>query len=99
MTMRCGFCLTFLLFAPSLNAAELARWSAAEPAQSGGMTLVKGPGTDWTMQTVTGIRAAAITPLQDYYRRSAILLRIDKPVAGNVWLHLGYPDRGYGQIS
>src|SRR5690242_14044627 len=35
----------------------------------------------------------------DYYHRSSILLRVDKPIPQSAWLELTYLDRGYGQIS
>ena len=97
MWRRCF--LSLFLFVSSLEGAELAGWSASQPANSGGITLVKGPDADWSMERVDGIRVAAMTPVKDYYRRAAILLRVDKPIQHSVWLQIGYLDRGYGQIT
>ena len=68
-----------LTFISSITGAEIARWSADQRANSAGITLVKGPDADWSMETVAGIRVAAVTPVKDYYRRASILLRVDKP--------------------
>jgi Glycosyl hydrolase family 14 len=85
--------------AGSLTGAEIARWSADQPAAAGGIRLVRAADANWTMEAVAGTRVAAVTPVKDYYRRAAILLRVDKPVHQPAWLRLGYLDRGYGQVS
>jgi hypothetical protein len=92
-------CLLMPCMAYSLAGAEVARWSADQPAGAGGIQVVRGPDANWTIETVAGIRVAAITPVRNYYRRAAILLRVDKPVHQPAWLQLGYLDHGFGQVS
>src|SRR5690348_9366220 len=78
--MMSRLCFLSLLLVSLLRSAELARWSATQPAGSNGITLT-------------------VNRVHDYYRRSSILLRVDKPIQQSAWLELTYLDRGYGQIS
>lgn len=80
-------------------AAELASWQAGTPEQARGLTLVREKDADWKIEKQAGVWVAAVVPLNDYYRRAAFVLHVDKPPAGPAWLSVEYLDRGYGLIS
>ena len=52
----------------------------------------------WTPERSSGISVARIIE-RDYFRRSAFVAKVEKPVTGPVWLVLEYPDKGYAEIS
>ena len=83
----------------SLFGADLAGWSAGDPPRAEGISLVRGPDSEWSAEKTGATAAARIRPVQDYYRRAAFLARVDKSVTGPAWLSVGYLDEGYGVIS
>ena len=92
------FLLLFRVFLPA-SAAELARWEASAPERDQGLSLIREKDADWRIEKQAGVSLASIIPLNDYYRRAAFVMRVDRPPAGPVWLTVEYLDRGYGLIS
>jgi hypothetical protein len=93
------FFLVFLLLTAVLPGAELARWTAGQPALEQGIRLVEGPDASWRMKRVGGVPVASVTPVPDYYRRASFLVRVERPASANLWLTIGYLDRGFGVVS
>jgi Beta-galactosidase len=88
-----------LILVIAANAAEVARWIAGEPPVAEGLSPVRGPDADWTIQKIDGEYVAYVKPVADYYRRATLLLKVKRTVRGRVWLVLNYLDRGYNLIS
>ena len=88
----------FILASLAGDAAELARWQAGEPA-AGGISLVRGPDAEFRIEKIGADSVASVVPVSDYYRRAALLVRVDKPVQGRAWLTVNYLDRGYNLIT
>jgi hypothetical protein len=53
----------------------------------------------WDAARSDGLSLTREPELRDYFHRRAFVLRIDKPLAGRLWLSIEYLDRGYGLIS
>jgi len=87
-------CLPLLVVSVALaaQAAELARWDAAGAR---GISLARGPDADYRLEG--GL--AVIRPVNDYFRRAAFLVRLERRPEGRVWLAFEYLDRGYALIS
>jgi len=98
MSMRRGL-LSLILVALPVMAADLASWQAGRTPPSKGISLVRGENASWTMAARGGRSVAGVTPVQDYYRRARLLVRVDKPVAARAWLVVTYFDSGYGLVS
>jgi len=98
--MRSTTCF-LLQFAVALSAAaaEVARWEAGAPQRAQGLSLFREKDADWKIERQAGVAVASIVPLNDYYRRAAFAVRVDKPPAGPAWLTVEYLDRGFGMIS
>lgn len=89
------FASVILFNVASVFGAPLARWVASNPQQSGGIRLDAG---NWAPETIAGRIYAHIPPTNDYYRRAAYRIRIDRKVEGPAWLVLEYYDRGLALI-
>lgn len=87
-----------LLFCCAANAATRS-WVADEPPKAAGLSVVKAADADFKIETIGAQKFAAVVPVSDYYRRASLLLRVDEPLRGKVWLVVKYLDRGYGLIS
>ena len=96
--MRCWWMATCLVAAAShIEARELAAWRADGPSE--GVTLTRGKDAEWKADRVDGRSAAAIVPVNDYYRRAAFSFHLDREIKGPVWLSVEFVDRGYGLLS
>jgi len=81
------------------SAADIDRWEAGAPQDGQGLSLVRGKDADWKIEKQAEVWVASIVPVNDYYRRAAFALRVDKLPAGPAWLTVEYLDRGFGLIS
>lgn len=79
-----------LLTIAGLHAADIARWSPAQPSAS--ITVEKGT---WRIEAGT----LRLPPAPDYYSRAALTLRIAAPPAPGRYLVLEFLDRGHGLIT
>ncbi len=75
------------------------RWTAGTPPRAEGLSLVRGADADFRIQTVGKEQFAAVVPVKDYYKRASLIVRVDRPATGPVWLLVRYLDQGYGFIS
>jgi Glycosyl hydrolase family 14 len=92
----------FFLFVSSClcaSAKEIASWQASAPQEARGLSLVREKDASWNIEKQSGVSVAAIVPVNDYYRRAAFVVRVDKHPTGPAWLSVEYLDRGFGLIS
>ena len=75
------------------------RWTAGSPPRAEGLSLARGTDADFRIETVGKEQFAAVVPVKDYYQRASLIVRVERPVSGPVWLLVKYLDRGYGLIS
>lgn len=91
--------LPLFLLAPALAfPAGLAHWNASAPAKGAGLQILH-QGSDWKLDLSAGAAFAAITPLNDYYRRATYTARLQQPSPDGAWLTISYLDKGYGLIT
>jgi hypothetical protein len=75
------------------------RWTAGSPPRAEGLSLARGTDADFRIETVGKEQFAAVVPVKDYYKRASLIVRVERPPSGRVWLLVKYLDRGYGLIS
>jgi len=90
-----------LLFTTGLyaGATEIASWEAGVRERAQGLSLVREKNADWKIEKQAGVWVASIVPVNDYYRRAAFVVRVEKPPAAQAWLTVEYLDRGLGLIA
>lgn len=78
---------------------ELARWSAAGPANSETIHVTTAKDSTWQFDEIAGSHVARLAPGTNYYTRAAYELSFSAAPTGKVWLVVEFLDRGYGLIS
>ncbi len=79
-------------------AATVAEWNASTHAKAAGIQL-PGQNASWRLEQSAAGAFAALTPLNDYYRRATFDAKLDKPTPAESWLAIAYLDKDYGLIT
>ena len=83
----------------TLFGAEIAQWSAMNPASHQGIQVNRAGDSEWTFEEIAGSRVARLRPSTNFYTRSAYEISLASAPTGEVWLVVEFLDRGYGLIS
>lgn len=79
--------------------SDIARWEADFPDKDQGLSLIREKDADWQIEKLEGVSVASIVPVNDYQRRAAFIVRMNKAPVAPAWLTVEYLDNGLGMIS